>query len=638
MRARDGTRTALALATSHFCPADLLRCAGLVALLATVPAPAAEPSISVAEAGMIDADPSAGSIAALPAEQLTARLQQIAATATVDAGTTSQLIECAKRHAANPVIAREVAKALGSCRSRAAANQLVSLLAAARDSESIRVIQTALERATGKLGIAPDDQAWAAYLRTVPETEAAWQAEICRNLAEARDAKAVEAAALTARLTESLRTLHLATPPEQRWPLIGSMLSDALPPVNLLALDLISRELSANNRPDSAVGGSVLKLLRSADDRVREQAAILVANLAPTGAAESLNDALEHETSPRAAAAMLAATSRWPEPSFEPSIIRWLKSDAAASNEARAARDGAIEAAWALFRAGYLRDADATEPIREVLRGISLGDLSGAGCQLRVEIGDASDRDAVAVLLGSKIPAQRLAAATSLVAYAEFLPRILAAARVDPLLIEPAVRGVLTQAPSVPGFVAIEEATRNAPEQRRAALVVIASVLEQDEIIEAAGRVDDPSLREAVLAQLAEPKRIMSERTEPATLPTVAAGLLQLAELRLELNRPGDAIGALDALPEIESLIAPDKVRDARTQGLLLMGRTEQAREAGGSVAAWLRALAFAIQQMPERGQGIASALETTMADKLEPSERSRLEELKVKLAALAKK
>ncbi len=628
----------MALELRHVRPADLLRCAGLVALLAVVPAQAVEPLVSAVESSDAAIEPVAGSLAALAPDQLTARLQAIAAEHTADASITAQLIDCAKRHGSNPALAREIAMALGSCRTRPAAKQLVSLLAAARDSESIRIIQAALERSTGKLGIASDDLAWSAYLRTIPESDAAWQAEVTRNLAAARDAKAAEAAALTTRLTDSLRTLHLATPPEQRWPLLSSMLGDALAPVNLLALDLISRELSANNRPDATIAAAVLKLVRSSDDRVREQAAILVANLAPTGAAESLNDALEHETSPRAAAAMLAATSRWPEAAFEPSVVRWLKSDAAASNEARAARDGAIEAAWALYRAGYLRDEDAAKPIREVLRDISLGDLSGAGCQLRVEIGDSSDRDAVAVLLGSKIPAQRLAAATSLVGYPEFLPRILAAARVDPLLIDPAVRGVLTQAPGVPGFVAIEEATRNAPEQRRAAMVVIASVLEEDEIIEAASRVDDPSLREAVLAQLADPKRIMAERTEPKTLATVARGLLQLSQLRLELNRPGDAIGALDALPEIESLIPAEQVRNARTQGLLLLGRTDQARETGGAVSAWLEALAFAIQQAPDRAQGIASALETTMADKLEAAERSRLEELKVKLAALAKK
>ena len=129
----------------------------------------------------------------------------------------------------------------------------------------------------------------------------------------------------------------------------------------------------------------------------------------------------------------------------------------------------------------------------------------------------------------------------------------------------------------------------------------------------------------------------MAERTEPRTLATVARGLLQLAELRLELNRPGDAIGALDALPEMETLLTPAQVRDARTQGLILLGRLDQAREAEGSVSAWLAALALAIQQTPDRAQSIASAIETTMAEQLDPQSRLRLEELKVKLAALAR-
>lgn len=615
----------------------MLRIAGLVAPLIATPWSGAEPLAAAVESGELASEPGTGTLATLSTDQLQARLRAIAATATADPALVPQLVDCARRHADNPAMLREIGRALGSCRTRAAAGHLVSMLAAARDTETLRTMHAALERSTGRLGLEPDDSSWSAYLRGIPEGEAAWQAELIRNLASARDSKAQEAAGLTTRLTDSLRSLHLATPPEQRWPLLGSMLSDTLPQVNLLALDLISRELSANNRADATIATAVLKLMRSADDRVREQAAILVANLAPAGAAEALNNALEHETSPRAAAAMLAATSRWPEAAFEPSIIRWLKVDASASQEARAARDGAIEAAWALHRAGYLREEDAAAPIREVLRGISLGDLSGAGCQLRVEVGDSSDRDAVAVLLGSKVPAQRLAAATSLVSYSEFLPRILAAARVDPLLIEPAVRGVLTQSPSVPGFVAIEEATRNAPEQRRGALTVIASVLDEDEIIEAAARVADLSLREAVLAQLADPRRIMAERTEPRTLATVARGLLQLAELRLELNRPGDAIGALDALPEMETLLTPAQVRDARTQGLILLGRLDQAREAEGSVSAWLAALALAIQQTPDRAQSIASAIETTMAEQLDPQSRLRLEELKVKLAALAR-
>lgn len=633
------TRPSRSEAHRVFSRVGLLHASLILACAAGLPtARADEPSLSAAETTTEQADPAPGSLATLSSDELVARLRTISASPAADTSALPQIIEAAKKHANEPALVREIAKALGSIRTRTSANQLVSMLGAARDSESLRTIHGSLERCTGKLGLAPDNDAWSAYLRTIADTDAAWQAALLQNLAAARDAKAAESAALTGRLIESLRSLHLATPPEQRWPMLGSMLSDTLPPVNLLALDLISRELSANNRPDSAIASQVLKLVRSSDDRVREQAAILVSNLAPVGAAETLNDALEHETSPRAAAAMLAATSRWPTAAFEPSIVRWIKTDAAASEEARAARDGAIDSAWALYRAGYLRDEDSERPILEVLRGIGLGDLSGSGCQLRVEIGDQNDRDALAVLLGSKVPAQRLAAAESLVGYPEFLPRILAAARVDPLLIDPAVRGVLTQEPSVAGFTAIEEATRKAPEQRRSALTVIASVLEEGELIEAASRVDDPSLREAVLAQLADPKRIMSEQTSPKTLPVVAGGLLRLAELRLDLNRPGDAIAALDALPEIENMAPAERVRDVRTVGLIMLGRTDQARDAGGSVAAWLSALELSIRIAPDKAQAIASAIETTLSDTIQPAERARLEDLKIKLAALAKK
>ncbi|HEX8877024.1 MAG TPA: hypothetical protein VF777_09770 [Phycisphaerales bacterium] len=616
-----------------------ITCALLTVALAGLPASNAQsPSDTPTAQSAPQTEPLPSTLAALGPEELTLRLKAIAAGAPNDPALLPQVIDAAKKHIANPALLRECAKALGAFQSRSAANHLVSMLATARDSDSVRCLQAALERCTGMLGIAPTSEAWTAYLSSIPDSDALWQQTLVRNLATARDIKSDEAAMVTERLIQSLRALHLTTPPEQRWPLLSSMLTDSLPPVNLLALDLVSRELSANNRPDSAIAGQVLRLVRSADDRVREQAAILVANLAPLAAAETLNDALEHETAPRAAAAMLAATSRWPEAAFEPSIVRWIKTDAAASDEARAARDGAIDAAWALYRAGYLRDDDSEQPILEVLRSISLGDLSGSGCQLRVEIGDQSDRDALAVLLGSKIPAQRLAAAESLVAFPEFLPRILAAARVDPLLIDVAVRGVLTQDQSIAGFAAIEEATRKAPEQRRAALTVIASVLEENEIIEAAARVDDPSLREAVLAQLADPKRVMSEQTSPRTLPIVADGLVKLAELRLELNRPGDSIAALDALPDIEKHAPAQRVHDLRTMGLVLLGRTDQARDVGGSVDAWLRTLELAIRLAPEKAQTIASAIETTLGDKIEAADRARLEDLKVKIAALAKK
>ena len=50
--------------------------------------------------------------------------------------------------------------------------------------------------------------------------------------------------------------------------------------------------------------------------------------------------------------------------------------------------------------------------------------------------------------------------------------------------------------------------------------------------------------REAVLAQIAEPRRIMSERTDPTGLSQVAAIFTSLPEVRMELGRFGEAVAA----------------------------------------------------------------------------------------------
>ncbi len=522
-------------------------------------------------------------------------------------------------------------QAISSIRTRAAAQFLVSVLVAPGTQPAERaLIASALARLSGRDDLGEKAESWRAYVDAVSD-EAAWRDRLLADLARGADRANERQFVTQARLLQALQALHLATPPEKRWALIGSMLQDQLEPVNLLGLELVSRELSAGNRPDDAISVAALALLKSANPAIREQAAILAGNLAPAGAAAALLAALETESSPKTAGAMLLALSRWPSFEGEAAVLHWLDASPGSIADARAARDAAIDAAWTFYRAGYLRQNGAASRTLRALRAISLADLPGSGCRLRAELGDQSDLDAVVVLLGSSIPAQRLAAAESLVAYPEYLPRILAAAREDPLLIEVAVRGVLTVDPGVPGFLAIEEATRRVPDQRRAALTLIASVLNEDEIVECSRRLSaDPPLREAVLAQLAESQRIMSERTDPAHLPTVASAILELAQLRFELSRYGEAIAALDALPEIDKLTPTDSARDLRALSLIGMNRPEQARQLGIGPEVWLRALEVFLAQ-PQAAQ-IASAIETGMGDRLSADERRRFEQLKSKI------
>ena len=525
-------------------------------------------------------------------------------------------------------------RAISSIRERAAAQYLVSLLdIPSADTTLRRAAIDALRRQSGRDDLGDDPAKWRDLLSGLP-TEEAWRASSIIAHAAKADRESEQRVLIQARLLETLRSLHLATPTEKRWPLITSMVSDSLPCVNLLGLELISRELSAGNRPDAKIGIQILSLLGSTDPAIREQAALLIANLAPDGADKAVRDALDHERVPATAAALLNAAARWPSIEIEESVLGWVD-PAVWTHSGTALRDASLDASWALYRGGMLRSEAASRRVLDAVRTVSLGDLNGSGCRLRAELGDQSDLDAIVVLLGSKNPAQRLATAEALVGSPEFLARILAAAREDPLLIDVAVRGVITIAPTVANFAAIEEATRKVPDQRRQALTIVASVLNEDEILDASRRLRaDPALREAILATLADPRRVMSERTEPARLSYTAEALVELAELRIELGKYGEALSALEALPEIEEFIPATRLRDLKAISFIGVNRLDQARQMDAKPEVWLRGLELCADQT--QAAQIASLIETSMAPTLTEADRAKLERLKVRIASKA--
>lgn len=521
-------------------------------------------------------------------------------------------------------------RAISSVPDRAAAQYLVSVLdVPSADGPTRRAAVDALVRQTCRDDIGENAAKWHEFLASCPDDQA-WMSRTSKQLAEKAEREREQKVALQAKLLEALRALHLSTPADKRWALITSMIGDPLPCVNLLGLELTSRELSAGNRPDAKLATQILSLLQSPDPAIREQAAILVTNLAPTGSQDAVLHALDREHVPATAAALLNAAARWPGPEAEDSVLQWID-PAVWSSAGPTVRDAAIDAAWALYRGGMLRSPQAASRVLAALRTVNLADLNGSGVRLRAELGDQTDLEAIVVLLGSKNSAQRLATAEALVSYAEYLPRILAAAREDPLLIDVAARGVITVDPTLANFAAIEEATRRVPDQRRGALTLVASVLNEDEILEASRRLrSDPALREAVLATLADPRRVMAERTEPERLSFTAEALAELAELRIELGKYGEAIAALEALPEIEFYIPADRLRDIRTLAFIGLNRLDEARRLGAKPEVWLKALELNLDQ-PQAPQ-IASLIETNMAESLTEAERARLEQLKGKI------
>lgn len=521
-------------------------------------------------------------------------------------------------------------RAISSVPDRAAAQYLVSILdVPSADGPTRRGAAEALVRQTGREDLGEDAAKWRELLASCPDDQA-WSLRTNRQLAEKADREREQKITLQTKLLEALRALHLATPADKRWALITSMIGDPLPCVNLLGLELTSRELSAGNRPDAKLAVQILSLLQSPDPAIREQAAILVTNLAPAGSQEAVLHSLDREHVPSTAAALLSAAARWPGPEAEDSVLLWID-PAVWASAGPLVRDSAIDAAWALYRGGMLRSPQSASRVLAALRTVNLADLNGSGVRLRAELGDQSDLESIVVLLGSKNSAQRLATAEALVSYPEYLPRILAAAREDPLLIDVAVRGVITVDPSLANFAAIEEATRRVPDQRRGALALVASVLNEDELLEAGRRLRaDPALREAVLTTAADPRRIMAERTDPSRLSFTADALAELAELRIELGKYGEAIAALDALAEIEFFITGDRLRDIRTLAFIGLNRLDEARRLGARPDVWLKALEMNLDQ-PQAAQ-IASLIETNMADALTDADRAKLEQLKAKI------
>ncbi|MBS0192431.1 MAG: hypothetical protein U0573_07380 [Phycisphaerales bacterium] len=561
-----------------------------------------------------------------------AAVLRVAAQADADPRFAAPLIAACRE--ASPGEQPGILQAISSVRTREALEYLVSLLDVMEPGTPAQVsVLRALVRQTGRDDLGESSAAWRAYAEAAAKVDpAAWREQVFDGLAGQADRQARELKARDERLLQTLRSLHLATPADKRWALIASLLSDQLPPVNLLGLELVARELSAGNRPDGPIGAAVLALLSSPQCDIREQAAILVASLAPERAGPALLAALERESSPRAAAALLNAVGRWPSVDGETQVLRWISGAPNPVGAWKDVRNSALDAAWAFWRAGYLRDEERADQVLQAIRTIGPAQLTGSATRLRAELGEQADLDAIVVLLGSGIPEQRLSAAEALVPHPEYLPRILAAAREDPLLIEVAVRGVLAFDPTLSGFSAIEEATRKVPDQRRAALAIVASVLDEKEILDASRKLrSEPALREAVLAQIAEPRRIMSERTDPTGLSQVAADLYELAEVRMELGRFGEAVAALDALPEMDKYFPPEQARDLKATALICLGRSDQAAQLNATCDAWLRALEMCVQG--DKAQQVASAVETGMAAKFSPEQRQKFEALKAQIA-----
>jgi hypothetical protein len=522
--------------------------------------------------------------------------------------------------AAAPEETGRIIEALGSFRTREAAKLLGRYL-----TDSPPAVESAalasLARLSARDDLGQEKAAWAAWLHEVDGmTEPQWRLRLISALAARSDRLSSQRHDAVSQLTDALRKLHLATKAEERPALLASLLEDDIPAVRNLGFELVARELSVTGHLDGPVGQAALRLLKHADPQVRSSAAVLVRQLAPSGAEQAVAEALLIETDATAASDLLLAAARWPSRPVIAPMLHWIQSGTPAA-------DAATETAWWLFRAGELGPEEAAQVLAAVRRNPPEG-LMPSGVSLLAALGNDEDRAGLVPLLAASSASLRQAAGEALLWYPEHRGAILRAAAKDPDLFDVAARTVMVDEPTAEGLRSLLALPKPSPEMTRTALLRVASRVAADELHAVCKEVADAALKRALLANLASAERVMSEKGEPARMAAIAAGVCDLAELDLTQGQAESALATLDAAPYADGVADAKHLAGLRCTAQLAMGRIEEVQNLDATADAWIRGLEMA--HGANAGKVLA-ALEAKFTD-LTPDQKARVQAVRATL------
>ncbi len=352
--------------------------------------------------------------------------------------------------------------------------------------------------------------------------------------------------------------------------------------------------------------------------RIRVRAALLLNRLAPPEAEAAVLAALDRETDPRAADALLFAASRWPAAVTITPLLRWMKTSPAL-------RLRAADTAWALLRADLLTEAADREAVLAGVRAIETSALTGPACRLLVMLGSEEDLARLHTLLTTDEPSTRVMAADALALRADQVDTLLAAATSDASLFVSCAKALGTHLHDARGYAALANLPAPSPAVRSRVLADYAGLLPTAEIVRLARLAGDA----AEALHLLRPLRAAERAADPANAPQLAEGLLLLSETYLALDNPTDALNTLALIPEETAPVERAVLDDLRVGLLLRLNRIEQAEAIGGSVGVWFETLE-AVRSEPH-AVVIAERLEVLFPE-LSPEDASRFATLRQRL------
>lgn len=230
-----------------------------------------------------------------------------------------------------------------------------------------------------------------------------------------RDQSRRQQAALAERLGDFMRNTFRYLPADRRETELIGWLKDPLAEVTLAAIELVkSRLADEGQRPEGAVLGTLLQLVKEGTPQVRRQALLIIQNLNDAAVIETLIARLPVEEDPATRAAVIRALGKLGSVEAIPGLIREISSKEAPSECVR--------------EAGLALGLIASRPDAAVR-------LTSAVAPLRAKYAELTDGDA-ALRAG-------LLTAMAGIADPSFQPEFLAAAESDdPAVVRQAIRGL----------------------------------------------------------------------------------------------------------------------------------------------------------------------------------------------------
>lgn len=479
--------------------------------------------------------------------------------------------------------------ALGSVRTPASARALIEAAEKAGPGAERDAAFAALARMTGRTDLGSDAAAWHAWFARMEFLdEGAWQRSLAEGLAARADQLARANEQGMDRLVREKRDRFRAIPPEDlagRSRYIAGLLSDPAGAVRTLGVELANDELANARTPGPVVSEAALAMLSDPEARFRRMGADLLEKLAPDGYGSRVNDALLRETDPAAAAALLGAAKRWPEQRIVPVVLRWLE-------DGPGARTAALSAIVKLDRAGLLTDEANIRRAMQAVRGLRIDEMGASGVQLLARRGRAADLEWVSGLLKHEDIGIRMAAAEGLAGRAEGVDPLLRAASDDPSFFTAAAAALTQFRPTEEGLRTLLGLPAPSVDVRIERIRAMAAVLPPGVICDVGCEEQDAATREVILARLSSAAQLWADQrpwVASARSPSWLRGVLELAQTRLSLGRPAEALEALqplDSLAMETSLTAP-----VRVTAMIWLNRLDEAAACPTSAEVWVSAL-----------------------------------------------